>query len=281
MTRIIESSDVNNIINLYLSGKGLREISKIVRHKPETIKRVLIENGITLRVPANARKNLDSDLIAQLYESGESANALAVRFGVSRSAINRCLRESGIVVRGSSEANKLTASKRSPEEKRLYAQSAHDAVRGKSQSEETLCKRAKGVQRNFRTFASPYEADIAEHLTLRGVEFVPQLAVGRYNLDFGISDHIALEVFGGGWHAGGRHALRFSKRSKYLFDRGYTIVICWITLKERFDPSAVADYIVRLRDVLRSDPTTRCKHYVIGANGEPSAIGQSKLDYFT
>lgn len=222
---------------------------------------------------------LNTNDIVNLYNAGESVNALSKRFGVSRTVINRRLKESGVVIRGRAEANKLTATKRTPEEKRRYVQAAHDAITGKPQSYETLCKRAATVQRHFSGFSSPYEADVAEHLTLAGVEFVPQLAVDCYNLDFGISGNIALEIFGGGWHSSGRHADRFNKRSKHLFDRGYTIVICWITLKERFDPAAIANYIVSLQNVLRSDPTARCKHYVIGADGKPSTVGQNKLKY--
>ena len=281
MTNIVKPSDIDDIIKLYLAGESIHKLSKVFHRKPETIRRVLTDNGVELREALNKRKDLDTDEIVRLYNAGESAYALSLRFGVSRPVINRRLSEAGVVIRSCSEANKLSATHRTPEEKRRYAQAAHDAVRGKPQSEQALCNRAIGVQRAFRGFASPYEADIAEQLTLAGVKFTPQLAVGPYNLDFGIDDNIALEVFGGGWHAGGHHALRFDKRSKYLFDRGYTIVICWITLKERFDPSAVADYIVRLRDVLRSDPASRCKHYVIGANGKPSAVGQSKLNYRT
>ena len=281
MSRIFTQADIDNVVELYQSGKGIAEVATITHHDSSVIRRFLRENGIAQRIPVNARKTLDVDAIVDRYLAGESVNALAKAFGVSRSAITRRLNESDVIIRGQTQANQLMMSKRTPEQNQKFTQAAHDSVRGKPHSYERLCRKAQNVQRNFTEFKSPYESDLADELTRLGIEFVPQLAVGKYNIDFGIGDNIALEVYGGGWHSSGRARARFNERSEYLFNCGYAIIICWALFSIRFDAAAIAEYIIALSDKLRSDPSARCKHYVIGCDGKPSSVGQSHLDYKT
>ncbi|WP_420806768.1 helix-turn-helix domain-containing protein [Massilioclostridium coli] len=224
---------------------------------------------------------LDTNKIIKLYNSGKSINELANIFNVSRPTITRRLKNSGIVVRGQTEANQLMMSKRTIEENLHNVRAAHNAVRGKPRPREQKLKTAISRQANFTGYRSPYERDIANELIKRNIEFVPQFAIDIYNIDFAIGDNIAFEVFGGGWHAYGRHRSRFNERSKKLFDCGYTIVMCWVGFNYRFSPSTIVDYLVSLDKILRSDPSTRCKHYMIRGDGKPTAVGSSNLDYIT
>lgn len=166
MTRIKTPLNVDDIINLYQSGKGIREISRIVHKRGETVKKVLIENGVTLRVPVNARKaEINKAAIIADYTSGMSCLAVANKYEVSRSVIHRILKESSIVIRSSSEANKISASCRTPEENAALVKSAHEAIKGKTYSNEELRKRAISRQNTFSCFTSPYEKAIANELT--------------------------------------------------------------------------------------------------------------------
>lgn len=278
MTRIKLVGNENDIIKRYNSGESTQQIADTYGVSRSAVERCLTRCGIALK---GVRIDLDIGRIIEMYNSGVSQNAIAKEFGVSRPVINRRLNEAGVVIRGSAEANKLMMSKRTAEENARNVRAAHDAVRGKAKSHEQLCKAALNRQASFASFGSPYEQDIADELTHRGIQFVPQLAVDKYNIDFAIGDNIAFEVFGGNWHAKGRHRARFDERSKKLFDSGYTIVICWVGFNHRFSPAAIADYLISLNDILRTNPASRCKHYVIGGDGKPCSVGSSNLNYIT
>lgn len=278
MPRIKLMDHGSDVIELYKSGKTTNEIAKIFSVSPRTVTRIARNAGYA---PTPIQNSIDIHFIKSLYISGISENAIAKQLGVSRSVIRNRLLKAGVIIRGQTEANQLAMSKRTPEENRRNTRAAHDAVRGKPRSHKELCKRALTRQNTFTSFASSYEQDIADELTNRGIKFVPQLAIDKYNIDFAIGGSIAFEVFGGNWHAYGRHRARFDERSKKLFDSGYTIVICWIGFNHRFSPSGIADYLISLNEILRSDPSASCKHYVIGGDGKPCSVGSSNLNYTT
>ena len=122
MSRIFTQADIDNVVELYQSGKGIAEVATITHHDSSVVCRFLRENGITQRIPVNARKTLDVDAIIDRYLAGESVNALAKALGVSRSVITRRLNESGIVIRGQTQANQLMMSKRTPAQNQKFTQ---------------------------------------------------------------------------------------------------------------------------------------------------------------
>ena len=114
MSRKQSNINVDYVIKLYQSGRSIRDISNIVHTRAERIKRILIDNNIDIRIPRNAKiENIDVNSVVSLYNSGISEYAISKEFGVSRSVIRRILLESGVIIRGCSEANKLSASRRS------------------------------------------------------------------------------------------------------------------------------------------------------------------------
>ena len=270
----------DDVIKLYNTGKSVAEITNVFGCTRKPILRILGEAGIPIRQP-NARKELPLDEIVSLYTSGESVKSIARKFLVAKTVITRRLLEAGVVMRTPAEANQLMMSKRTVEENTRNVQAAHNAIRGKTYTHEELCQRAISKEHTFTQFGSPYERQIADELNRRRIQFVPQKAVDKYNIDFAIFDSIAFEVFGGGWHAYGRHGARFKERSKKLFDSGYTIVMCWVGFNYEFIPSAIVDYLIALNEILCSDPSTRCKHYMIRGDAQPSTIGSSELNYLT
>lgn len=275
---ILSDNDVNNIIELYKSGFKSPEIAKRYGVGCTTITRALKRNNIEL---TGVKIELDSSEIVRLYESGVSENAIAGQFSVSRSVIRRRLIESNVVIRGQKAANQLMMENRTPEEHMRNVANAHEAIKGKRYTHEELCQRAISRQNSFSEFSSDYEFAIADELSERGIKFTPQYAIDKYNVDFAIFDNIALEVYGGGWHAGGRAARRFDTRSKKIFDSGYTLVLCWAVARFNFVPSRIVDYLISLNDILSSDPSFGCKHYVIRGDGKPTSLGSSNLDYIT
>lgn len=277
MPRKRKNINPDNVIKLYQSGKSIKELYKLYNCRSTVISDILNKAGIK----TNTRLDLPTDEIVALYTDGMSVNALAGKFGVSRNVIDRRLKEAGIVIRNNAEANRLMMSKRTTEENARNVEAAHDAVRGKRRPHEKLCNRARTVERNFSGFSSTYERAIADEFSKRGIKFIPQKAVDKYNVDFAVFDNIAFEVYGGGWHSTGRAKARFSERSKKLFDCGYTIVICWVAGGCAFIPSAIVDYLISLNEKLCSDPSARGQHYVIRCDGEASSIGCTNLNYIT
>ena len=79
---------------------------------------------------------------------------------------------------------------------------AHDAVRGTKRTIEALEKRALGKERKLPKM-SRWETWFAEWLTSQGIEFTFNKAFGKYNFDFAIGGSIAVELYGGAFHADG------------------------------------------------------------------------------
>ena len=195
------------------------------------------------------------------------------RFGLS---INTLLRE--IKKRSGSEAMAIRMSKTTPEERLALTAAAHEAVRGKRQTPELQCKIAAAREAKHSNI-SVIESRMFDHLDGYGFTLTQQKAIGPYNVDIAMHEpRIAVEIFGGHWHAGGRHAASTRKRLDYIRDRGWTVVIVWVTkgypLKE-----AAAQYVIALTEIFRESPPGRGEEHVIRGDGQQSGIGQSQIDY--
>lgn len=228
-------------------------------------------------------RSFDVDDMVIRYQSGESEKKLAEYFGVSRNVIASRLENAGIVRRSIKEATQTFLAQASPEYLKNRVKGANAAIRGSTQTEEHRAKIASFYERNPTAKTSFLERAISEELTKLGVVFTPQKAVGRYNVDIALTEQsIALEIFGGHWHASGSHATSFERRSKYLFDSGWTIIVCWVSFtSSEFIPSAIADYAIGLQEILSRNPSSRCKHYVIRGDGKPSTMFRTYLKYIT
>ncbi|KKK88099.1 hypothetical protein LCGC14_2746580 [marine sediment metagenome] len=233
------------------------------------------------------------------YEGGESELSLSKSFGVARGGVRRYLLRGGIRIRSISEANKLRMARLSPAERSALTSAAHAAIRKLTErrksrgyeiapsgsdgraihgSEEHRCKIAVTREKRQRGI-SPEERKMDVALRRRGLHTTLQKAVGRYNIDVAVAEgRIAVDVFGGHWHASGRHAGRFRKRLNYIADKGWLPIIVWITGDYPLQRKAV-DYIVSLsKRRCAGEAFTRQEH-VIRGDGEPTGIGKSNLDY--
>ena len=212
------------------------------------------------------RINLDVDDIVKLYKSGLSEKALAERLNVNRGTIRRRLVQSGVVCRGRSESAYLRMSSLTAEERQRLAGAAHDAIRGKKYTYEELVNRAKAKEGSVGKL-SAYERELASELDARGIPFVPQKALGKYNLDFFVGDSVAFEIFGGNWHFYGDHARSFTERDEFIRDCGILPVYC-VVAHRSFNAVAVCDYLVGVLDILRRDPSSIGEQNVIRGNGK-------------
>jgi very-short-patch-repair endonuclease len=203
---------------------------------------------------------------------------LSEKFNCARSVIVRILNENGITPRGRRDAMFLRMSQTSPEERSRLTTSAHNAVRGISQSIDHRCKIAITKEKTLSGVIAPLEIDVCNMLIDRGFNCIPQKAIGPYNIDIAIIEPpIAIEIFGGGWHNSGTHAARYSKRIEYILNSGFTPIIIWTS---GFITNGAIDYIVTLSEKLRSCPPIRCEEHVIRGDGYLRSIGNRKFNRF-
>jgi very-short-patch-repair endonuclease len=111
-----------------------------------------------------------------------------------------------------------------------------EAMRKRSQDPTWLANiRAsrKTMKRNFQP--SRYEEMVAEELTRRGIEFLRQVRIGRFTVDFLLGDHV-IEVFGCWPHDCPRcyeeemllGTRQFDElRTQILQDAGFRVSIIW------------------------------------------------------
>lgn len=226
------------------------------------------------------KRDINIDDLVRRYQAGESELALSQAYGIVRSGIRSRLVAAGIRPRGRSESMCVRMAKTTQAERLRLTNAAHAAVRGSKKSPEDLCKRAM-LNEISKGKASPLEASLADmiFLGLSAVGLaeeavpVPQKAVGPYNIDLAYTaSRIAVEVFGGNWHATGSHARRFRKRCDYLIDAGWIPVIVWCRHRQ-FSQGAV-NYIVALHQRARVHESFRREEHVLGCAGNHIPRGE-------
>ena len=222
-----------------------------------------------------AAQAIDLDELVQLYESGESVLALAKRFSVDRNTITKRLRLMGIEPRGMRDAQLLLSSRRTPQERRRLAEFAFEAKRGRPNSDEAL-ERAARTRESLGYGGSMGELVLAKWLARRGLRMKPQVAIGRYNCDLALAP-VAVEVFGGNWHASGYHARAYPERCKEILHAGWNLVIVWDQARCPLSIEA-AQYVVAFYEVARAYPAPVGEYRVIRGDGEELSRGRGELD---
>lgn len=155
---------------------------------------------------------------------------------------------------------------------------AHNAVRGTKRSLEDLEKRALGKEVKPPKM-SRWESFFADWLTSQGIEFTFNKAFGKYNFDFSVGGSVAVELYGGGFHADGRAAARLNDRMAYILNRGWNVYIIWCLSKEEtIFRGCLDDFLTFLKHTGR-DETFRGKYRVIWSDGDPVSFGGYESDY--
>lgn len=273
--------DGNDWIECYRAGASLAKLAKQYRAAAETVRWWLIEAGEPIRDRVESsrsamrtlRRRLPlEDSLVRLYHQGVSIKRLGELNGIDRSAITRRLRDAGVPIRGRSESMYIRMAQTTAKDRQWLTAAANAVQRGVPKTWDDLCTKAIGRQQRL-SHVAPAEQMLAKWLRQRGAPITPQLAIGPYNVDIGIHEPpIAVEIFGGGFHGSGKHAIRMHKRTKYLLNQGWTLIIVWVD--GRADPltEAVADYVVALAQQPSSDPSIRSRYRVIGGNAQPATV---------
>jgi len=278
MARKRVSINMDDCIKRYLSGEGLKPLAKSFGIGETTLRRRFVELGIPLRGPKEAHPfkplPISDEEIFDRYQSGETKKDIARSLGVHDATIQRRLEQFGVeVAKNYSEAMKTRWKRLDQAGRYALVEAAHEATRGKKHSFNQLCRRALGVQHHCPN-VSEAEKTVAKWLAGQGISIIPQQAVGPYNADLGAFP-VAVEVFGGHWHASGRHAARMPKRTRYFFNEGWNVYIIWVNALHHPLLPQVTDDLVAFVQKSRSNPSFRGQYRVVWGNGQFISAGCS------
>lgn len=276
--------DIDDAIKLYKAGKSTEEISEILGGSRETIARRLKKAGVKLRSgPEMARLHyiLEVDLSDALrrYAEGETMKSLCEEFRIGRRRMESALRHAGIPVRTLRQSVGLRYTRMSKSERQSLVARAHIAKKGKPADERAQERRAKTNEVTLQ-LASRADLILGVWLAQHGLRFTPQKALGPYNLDIAVDElSVAVEV-NGDWHYFPERTAAESKRRNYLFDRGWRLIDVCITSTGarpwKYLRPACANKIIELLESVRRNKSMRCKHWVIGGDGETLPGGCDK-----
>lgn len=283
--RPTNAGDLEAAIRVYVAGENLRPACKIGRVSDTTLKHELQKRGLfrtdktAQQLGAESRKrkyDVLSEIIVPRYLAGEPSTKLSEEFGIARSVIRRIVKDGGHHWRTPSENARMRAARMSPEERKANARAAHDAARGREHSFEEKCKRAQTVERK-QLHTSPAEILLRDWLIERGIESIPQKAIGPYNADLGAAP-VAVEIFGGSWHNAGSHAARTPDRARYILDQGWNLIIVWNDIRLAAFTPDLANYIVAFHERSRRDPSFRGEYRVVWSDGKEASPLSPDLD---
>lgn len=279
--------DLDDVVARYLSGESVSKIAPSVGVSVAYIYKRLKREGIlrscreAARLAAARKPILPWVLEAiDLYRSGMSQTDVAEHFGVTQSTVQRHFKVHG-VSRTRSEAERLKWAGMDAEARANQVAAAHAAVRGMTRPDDDLIRRAIGKQASL-AHATAEEREVADALIGLGLEVVLQQAVYKYNVDVGVHP-VAVELYGGAWHAHGRHAARFPQRCKDLADRGWNLHIIWAGYPGQpdvLDVSRVTQDVATYYERSSSDPSFRRQYRMIWGHGELIAAGSVDDDNF-
>lgn len=283
------SSNLDDAIRDYVAGEGCQIAARRHRIGESRLKSALVERGLwrdkaaryalaTSKTGASlaAKSDVPAAEVVRRYCGGESMNALAHAFGVSRKSIEYRLNAAGVPIRGNADANRLMMAERTSEENAAGIRAAHDAVRGTKQTPEHRARIA-ATREQRGTHVSDLERALADMLRTRGLDVTTQKAVGPYNVDIATGT-VAVEVFGGGWHGYGLHRRRAPERLRYILDQGWNLVIVWASASRWPIGPGACDYIATFAEVTSGNPPTRGEYRVIWGDGKEAAIDGANID---
>jgi len=223
------------------------------------------------------RFNIDTNNLYRIYQSGALLIDIAKQFGISWDCVRQRFIRAGLPLRSISESHRIAASRVSQEERSRRVAAAHNAIRNKRQSFEHRCKIALTREQKGLGI-SRIERRCLYFLEERGFKCIAQKAIGSYNVDIAITKPpITVEIFGGHWHASGRHADRFRKRIDYILNAGWHPIIVWVTRDYPFE-IGVIKYIVSVAEKLSSNKSIRRQEHMIRGDGELTSIGKRKFN---
>ncbi len=276
MTSETYAAQLANVRQLYESGQSITQIAAALGLSVMAAQRRVHESGATIRSQSEAvalsKLGNHSDIapaVLAAYGAGQSVKKIAAQFGVSRNVIARLLKLADITPRNRSESMLLRQAQSSPEERRALAAAAHATTRGKPPSPTHAHKLALTNQRTLGKVGMGEEEMIA-WLTEAGLEAVPQLAVGPYNIDVAIHP-VAVEIVTQPNNP--HHVPRLGKRAEYLAKLGWFVLYVKLSKRHPLTRGA-AQQAIAFREAVQGNPAACSQYRVIRGSGEMVAEGR-------
>lgn len=220
------------------------------------------------------RLDLDVDQLVREYEGGASVTLLSQRHGASDAAVRRALRRGGVTLRTRAEAQVLRAAQEDTEAKVARYAASGRALRGRPLAQEVLVGRAQRKEVS-QSLVGRHEAELAAAFAEAGLQVRPQLAVGPYNLDVAVGDHLDIEIHTSRHspHLIDRGAIQ--QRVDYLAEQGWRVVYLWCP-----DGFTVEDtqQAVSLAKILSAAPPDIRQHLVVRCHGQHATLGRPKAN---
>jgi hypothetical protein len=261
---------------------GLIEVAEILEVNPDNLSKAIRRYGFTvpkIKRPNKNRINLPTQKIVSLYSNGMSEVEIAKQFQVSRPVIRARLIESNCQIRSHSEANIVSMSRMTLNQRQQRVQSANNAIRGMKRSHDEKIRRAITKTTQFSPQWVGYgEDEFAKALTELNIKFSRQTAVDIYNVDF-IIGNIAVELKCGATSRSNVKSEYFSGRIKELSDRGY--IVCYIAFKNVSAFISSLDYIISNLNILASNPSSSSKYWMIWCRFNEFTTLRNELGQFT
>src|ERR1041385_218960 len=279
------AADLDQLVEQYLSsGESAKRLAVARGWSIRQVTEYLRERGV-LRTKADISrlrgKGARPDLAPFLDEYGRGATTseLAQRAGVVRSTMIHWLKDAGADIDRSHAAVRRNA--RLTAEQRIRMAAATSAChRGVPKSEAALARRALTRQQRM-VQVDPQERALVEMLRARGIDgIVQQKAIGRYNCDIAAAP-VAVEVFGGNWHAYGQHGARLLRRTRDILDAGWSVLLIWANSVHHPMTEAAADEAAAWIELARSNPSFGRQYRVIWGTGQFIAAGRPEDDELT
>lgn len=271
MTRKIELSNLDHLVQMYRVGATLEDIAEHLGVSTNTVWRRFRQHGVDTarRMPIP-----DLDALIEAYRGGESMKSIADRTGISRTVLTPRFRERGVQVRGRSEAEILKWREMLTDHARVERQTlpAQIARRGRIDSPETLHRRALTRARR-RTHVWGREPEILAYLLGVGLHAVDQYPVEGYNLDIALPMYrVSVEVENATLTS--VHRAKHHKRTKDLLDLGWSTIFVCAKSGRPFSAAAVGEYVIAcLKDMCRDEAPRRGYWVVRGDGHEVSPTG--------
>lgn len=267
--------DINHINQEYINGQSFASIAESLGTDSNGLAYWLRKNGFVHPICLR-RKELDPK-IKELYLSGVSMTEITRTFNVSQNFVQKSLKRNGLKKRGISEAGKIRHARSTPQERKKFIQAAIDARKNNPESQQKgLRNSAKTVEKSLVKIGYG-EAELANELRKRGIDFVQQKAVDIYNIDI-MCGNVAVEVETAD---GCPHSYpRMVAKVKYLLSTGHH-VICIRANKARkkfIDPTSTASHIISFINFASVNPPGFCEYRVIWGNGNLFSVGKLNGD---
>lgn len=255
-------ANMDHAITLYLEGANVAVAARTAHVGTARLSRELKQRDLMrpighghAKATASRRANygIDAAEVVALYTAGASEKALAERYGTSRQVIAARLRAAGVERRGRTAAQQLRIDAMTDDEIGLLVRNMHLA------------------------FEASGEDVLDAKLRTRGLDPVPQLPTGRYNIDRAVLP-VAMEV-----HARAQSPLDRTVREGYerrrirnLTDWGWHVHYIWTPAGVISD--AAADDAVAFYQRVKGTPADPGEYRVIRGSGELVACGRGDLD---